>query len=111
MWYIYLLVNTDTRRSYIGVTTNLARRLRQHNREIVGGARSTKSGAPNWLIYSYLSGLENRSVAMRWEKILKCRFRGFSARDIAFRHVAQGICPGKGKQYPVPTGVTYDHRS
>lgn len=109
MWYLYLLVNVNSKRSYIGITTDLKRRLRQHNREIKGGAKSTKSGAPNWIIYSYLSGFENRSVSMRWEKILKSRFRGFSARDIGLRDLAKGICPSKGKQYPVPKGIKYGY--
>jgi predicted GIY-YIG superfamily endonuclease len=38
--YCYLLY-TDAGHTYVGATVNLDRRLRQHNKQLVGGARST----------------------------------------------------------------------
>lgn len=104
MWYVYLLCDKNTGRTYIGCTTDPARRLRQHNREIVGGARSTKSGI--WYIYCSLVGFENRSVAMRWEKILKLRARGLIQRANAFYALSLGICP-KGKFYQPPVDLIF----
>jgi len=44
----YCLQSTVSPRTYVGVTNNLVRRLRQHNQELVGGAKYTKKGGP-WL--------------------------------------------------------------
>jgi structure-specific endonuclease subunit SLX1 len=40
--FVYLLVCSDSS-TYIGATVNLDRRLRQHNKEITGGAKRTTS--------------------------------------------------------------------
>lgn len=39
-FYVYLLVS-DSGATYVGATINLDRRLRQHNKEITGGAHAT----------------------------------------------------------------------
>ena len=41
MSFVYC-IHSDRRRTYVGATKNLARRLRQHNGELVGGAKSTR---------------------------------------------------------------------
>ena len=46
-YVVYLLVNTDNNRTYVGITNNSTRRLRQHNSEIKGGARYTTSQKGN----------------------------------------------------------------
>ena len=45
----YCLVGAGGKRTYVGWTTDLARRLRQHNGEISGGAASTRAGRP-WIV-------------------------------------------------------------
>ena len=101
-WSIYLICTGN--RTYVGATTDPSRRLRQHNREIVGGARSTLHGAGQWQFVMYLTGFKNRSIAMRWEAIVKKRARGLEARTNAMLQVARGECPGldKGKKKYTP---------
>lgn len=50
-WYVYLLRCADDS-LYAGVATDLARRLRQHNGELAGGARYTRGRRPVELIWS-----------------------------------------------------------
>lgn len=108
MWYVYLIENNLTNRTYIGCTTDYKRRLRQHNREIAGGAKSTKKGAGQWRLHRVLSGFSGRGEAMRWEKILKARHKGLVYRTLAFHTLAHGKCPGKGKQYEVPKTIVME---
>ena len=53
-------------RSYIGYTTNLTRRLRQHNGELVGGAKATR-GYAKWQCMWYVQGFNVRNNAMQLE--------------------------------------------
>lgn len=48
-YYVYLLADVAERRTYVGFTTNVSRRLRQHNGELAGGARATRGRGP-WVI-------------------------------------------------------------
>lgn len=96
-WSMYLI--STGKRTYIGVTTDVVRRLRQHNREIVGGARSTHSGAPNWKLVMHIEGFTSKSEVMRWEKIVKSRCRGIKERTLGFIAVASGRCPQKKRKH------------
>lgn len=101
-WCVYLITNGT--RTYIGSTTDVVRRLRQHNTEIVGGARSTRGHT--WKLVMYVSGFENRSAACRWERIVKCRARGIENRRNALENLVNGVCPPGGRQsYVPPTGL------
>lgn len=100
-WSIYLLYNEKTRRSYVGSTTDPTRRLRQHNGEISGGARSTRGG--KWKLVGYLSGFADRSEACRWEKIIKGRVRGVHKRWFAIGDLWVGLQP-PGRPYKLPAG-------
>lgn len=101
-WSIYLLKSGN--RTYVGATTDPARRLRQHNGELVGGARATRSGRP-WVQVCWLSGFDTRSTAYRWEKLLKLRASGVYNRKLAMELIFGGVCPPGRKEYPVPEGL------
>ena len=76
---MYLLQSTSARRSYVGIAVDVDRRLRQHNGELVGGARSTRSGRP-WTIARRLGPFADRSTASRveyaWKQVRGRQRRG-----------------------------------
>jgi ribA/ribD-fused uncharacterized protein len=61
----YLLFTDGGRRTYIGATNDPDRRLRQHNRELVGGARATQGKAWNRLVY--IHGFPDWTAALQFE--------------------------------------------
>nr|QBK89758.1 MAG: GIY-YIG catalytic domain protein [Pithovirus LCPAC101] len=66
-YYVYLLQSiNNTRRTYIGYTVNPTRRLRQHNREIKGGALKTSKFYP-WEIICYITGFQDSRTALQFE--------------------------------------------
>ena len=67
-WWLYLLVS-NARRTYVGITTELERRVAQHNGELPGGAKSTRPGRPWVLLRTW--GPYSRSEASAHEYRLK----------------------------------------
>jgi len=66
IWSSYCLISTTSRKSYIGATVDPHRRLRQHNGEIVGGARITRGGRP-WIRVCHFHGFPNERCALQFE--------------------------------------------
>jgi len=67
--FVYLLVST-TGATYVGATVDLNRRLRQHNKEITGGAHATGSRVSNgetWRRHCYVSGFPDWRAALQFE--------------------------------------------
>ena len=67
--FVYLLV-CDDGSTYIGATVNLERRLRQHNKELVGGAHATGrkvSQGQIWTRYCYVSGFPDWQATLQFE--------------------------------------------
>jgi putative endonuclease len=48
MWNLYLIINGSY--TYVGITNDLKKRIRQHNGEIKGGVKYTKDRGPYALI-------------------------------------------------------------
>jgi len=71
-WLVYVLVSDSRSRSYVGITTDLERRLLQHNGELPGGARSTTHGRP-WRVGVAYGPYEGRGEALRIEYEVKKR--------------------------------------
>lgn len=67
-YLVYLLQSvTSPLTTYIGITTNPIRRLRQHNGSLsTGGARRTKASRP-WKYVALLHGLHTKTTAMKLE--------------------------------------------
>ena len=67
----YVLSNRSKMRTYAGCTNHFSKRIRQHNGEISGGARSTKSGGP-WEPMFVVEGFgADKVAALRFEWRLK----------------------------------------
>ena len=71
-WLVYLLECADAT-LYCGITTNISRRLHQHNGQIAGGARYTRGRRPVRLVASRTC--DGKSEALRLEKAVKSRAR------------------------------------
>ena len=68
-FYVYLLVSTDNS-TYVGATVDLERRLRQHNKEIKGGAHATSSKVEKgeiWTRACHVSGFPDWQSALQFE--------------------------------------------
>ena len=68
LWWVYLLQCAD-HSLYAGVTTDLPRRLQQHNGQLAGGARYTKARRPVALVWS--EACDSRSHAQQREHALR----------------------------------------
>jgi putative endonuclease len=66
-WYIYIIRCSDSS-LYTGITTNISRRLAEHNSER-GGAKYTRPRRPVGLVY--LEGAVSRSDASKRERTIK----------------------------------------
>lgn len=79
-YIVYLLHHTEKNITYVGMTNNKNRRIRQHNGILVGGARYTTNnkGDGEWKYYGWLSIAENnmsKNIALSIEKKIKLRTR------------------------------------
>ncbi len=70
-WFVYVLTSPQSTIPYIGKSNNLDRRLRQHNAELVGGARRTKmalhGGKGSWTRELHVSGFPDERAALQFE--------------------------------------------
>jgi predicted GIY-YIG superfamily endonuclease len=69
MSYVYLLVSTSGN-TYVGATVDLNRRLRQHNKEIKGGAHATGVKVAQgeiWTRALHVSGFPDWQAALQFE--------------------------------------------
>lgn len=67
--FVYILREINGKRTYVGYTVNLERRLRQHNGELSGGAKYTRGR--KWEFAAYLSGFPNKIIALQCEWKIK----------------------------------------
>lgn len=73
LYYCYILFTSNpfySNQTYNGSTNDLKRRLRQHNSELVGGAKSTNNKGP-WDYLAILKGFESHREALSCEWRIK----------------------------------------
>lgn len=81
-FFVYLLVSSDNS-TYVGATIDLDRRLRQHNKEIKGGAYATGIKVQKgeiWERAAYVSGFPDWQAALQFEWRWKQLSRKLSAK-------------------------------
>ena len=69
MSYVYLLVSSDNA-TYVGATVDIDRRLRQHNKDIKGGAHATGikvCKGETWERACHVSGFPSWQAALQFE--------------------------------------------
>ncbi|HUX07527.1 MAG TPA: GIY-YIG nuclease family protein [Acidobacteriota bacterium] len=66
MWFIYVIESVNAGRRYVGITTNIEKRIASHNR---GKTPSTKAYLPWNLIYQEQA--KDKSEAAERERFLK----------------------------------------
>jgi len=88
--YVYLLVCSDGA-TYVGATVNLDRRLRQHNKEIKGGAVATGrkvSQGKTWRRDRYVEGFPDWQACLQFEWRWKQLSRKLKGAPLERRHKA-----------------------
>ena len=65
-WTCYCIESDNGKWTYIGKTNNLARRLRQHNGELSGGAKYTAGRGPFHYAF-YVTGFQTESQVLCFE--------------------------------------------
>jgi len=69
-WHLYVLLSATGSETYVGITTDVERRLEQHNGELPGGARTTTRGRP-WSLGACFGPFESRAEAQSAEWSVK----------------------------------------
>lgn len=87
-WWLYVLLSASGERTYVGITTDPDRRLRAHNGQISGGARSTRAHRP-WRLGAVYGPYPDRALVSRAEWHLKRGLTGalrlcWHAPDVAY---------------------------
>ena len=68
-FFVYLLLSSDNS-TYVGATVDLERRLRQHNKEIKGGAFATGAKVlkgETWIRVAHVAGFPDWQSALQFE--------------------------------------------
>jgi putative endonuclease len=83
---VYLLINTNSNKTYIGITNNINRRIRQHNSELVGGAKYTTNNKNDgkWIYYGFINNL-SKNISLSLEKKIKIKSRKLKGTPIEKR--------------------------
>ena len=79
-FFVYLLESSSKRATYVGATVNLERRLRQHNKELSGGAHATGAKVARgetWHRACHVTGFPTWQAALQFE----WRFKQLTRRE------------------------------
>lgn len=83
-WFCYMLTTPASTVPYIGKTCDLTRRLREHNGEIVGGAKRTHrvlEGGARWERQLHVFGFPDERAALNFEWAWEYQRRRAASED------------------------------
>jgi structure-specific endonuclease subunit SLX1 len=96
-WYVYLLATVlEPSKTYVGATTDVDRRLKQHNGELSGGAVATSTVPGGWYRVCYVSGFESKREALRFEWWWKRRSAKLHGKPLERRQAAMTAMISEG---------------
>ena len=87
-YYCYVLTTPENRRTYVGITNNLSRRIRQHRSEIKGGAKYTTGHGRKWTYACLVRGFREKSHVLSFEWWVKHESRRRKGRPMERRCAA-----------------------
>jgi structure-specific endonuclease subunit SLX1 len=93
MSFVYVLESTD-RATYVGATVDLDHRLRQHNGELVGGARATHRRIMEgnaWERVCHVRGFPDWRTALQFEWALKFYSRKYPKKMLPLERRMKGL--------------------
>jgi structure-specific endonuclease subunit SLX1 len=108
-FYVYLLVSTDNS-TYVGATVDLERRLRQHNKEIKGGAHATSAKVlkgESWTRAAYVSGFPDWPAALQFEWRWKQLSRKLPAKMFPLERRMKALEELLSLERPTTKAMTY----
>src|SRR5579862_1935946 len=107
----YIIKSSVSNRYYIGYTVDFSRRIRQHNGEILGGAKKTQKGRP-WYPICIIKGFYEASSALRFEwRLQHARIRA-NCMDNVLKILNKVINSTDGVlQWPFLTILWYNQKS
>ena len=82
-FFVYILESSISHSTYVGATVNLDHRLRQHNKELVGGAQATSIKVvkgETWKRVCHIEGFPDWKAALQFEWKLKHLSRKISIK-------------------------------
>ncbi len=94
MSYVYLLISSNGS-TYVGATVDLDRRLRQHNKEIKGGAHATGikvAQGETWTRAAHVSGFPDWPAALQFEWRWKQISRKYPAKMNPLERRMKALC-------------------
>lgn len=112
----YCLQSVSTNKTYVGVTNNLQRRLRQHNGELKGGAKYTSVGGP-WTLAMLVGPFGTYQHALHfewhWKHCAPKKLTGLKGRQVKLQYMVTHKISWPLKFFskqeyslPLPTRVT-----
>lgn len=114
-WFVYILLSNDGRKTYPGATKYPDHRLRQHNGELCGGAKTTRTNRP-WTRKIFIRDLPNSHYGLCLEAaIRRCRSGGGligrckSLRKVLTRGAWSSTCKGDDVDIHIECDQEYAH--